>query len=90
MYAVNGSEVHLLGRATKTFRFASRYHRHKFLIANLDRPLLGYNFLQAHWVTVWAKDSVIIFGCECPCAEHMYPELHPPPQTGSTFRTRSP
>ena len=90
MYAVNGSEVRLLGRATKTFRFAGRYHRHEFLIADLDRPLLGYNFLQAHHVMVQAKDNVIIFGCECPRAEHMYPELLPPPRTGLTFRTRSP
>ena len=36
MYAVNRAEVRLLGRAMKTFRFASRYHHHKFLIANLD------------------------------------------------------
>ena len=47
MFAVNGTEVKLLVKVTKMLRFASWYHWHKFLLANIDCPLLGWDFLCA-------------------------------------------
>ena len=79
LVAANGSTIRTFGKRTITLRFAMKQYKWDFVIAEVSRPLLGADFLQANSLLVDLKGKRLVDAetyLSSPLREAGAPALH--------------
>ena len=64
--AMNGDDIKVYGKVYRTISIDNKLHRHQFLVTDLVRPLLGWDFLRRHLAVINAAPEEVQLRCGCP------------------------
>ena len=64
--AANGTSMRIYGTQKLSLVIGGRVHEHIFLVSDVDKPLLGWDFLTQHGANISTTQPEICFKCRCP------------------------